>query len=78
MKNIFTPEIPPVSAHAHAQREEGKRTGDDPTLKTRTNVKIERVRVTAATTLKAALIKNGGYAIRLVPATDADKFPAYR
>ena len=51
---------------------------DDPTLKTRTNVKIERVRVTAATTLKAALIKNGGCAIRLVPATDADKFPDYR
>ncbi len=51
---------------------------DDPALKTRTNVKIERFRVTAATTLKAALIKNGGCAIRLVPATAADQLPDYR
>jgi len=51
---------------------------DDPALKTRTNVKIERFRVTAATTLQAALIKNGGCAIRLVPATAADKCPDYR
>jgi alpha-glucosidase len=41
---------------------------DDPTLKTRTRVKIERVRVTATTVLKLPLIKNGGCALRLVPA----------
>jgi len=40
---------------------------DDPTLTTRTKVKIERVRVTAATVLKLPLIKNGGCALRLVP-----------
>jgi alpha-glucosidase len=51
---------------------------DDPAVPGRTHVKIERFRVTAATTLQAALIKNGGCAIRLVPATAADKAQDYR
>ena len=51
---------------------------DDPAAPGRTHVKIERFRVTAATTLQAALIMNGGCAIRLVPATAADKVPDYR
>ncbi len=51
---------------------------DDPQLNTRTKVKIERVRVTAATVLKLPLIKNGGCALRLAPATATDPFPAYR
>ena len=51
---------------------------DDPTLKTRTKVRIERCRVTVASVLKLTLIRNGGCAIRLVPATSADKFPDYR
>ena len=40
---------------------------DDPTVPTRTHVKIERLTVDRSTVLKMALPARGGQAIRLVP-----------
>jgi len=50
---------------------------DDPSVPTRTHVKIERFIVDAGTVLKMAVGAQGGEAVRLVPAGDADRFPAY-
>jgi len=51
---------------------------DDPSVQTRTHVKIERFLVDAGTVLKMAVTAQGGQAVRLVPASDADRFPVYR
>jgi alpha-glucosidase len=63
--------------------EKGKRYAahvysDDPSVATRTKVKIGRFTVTAETTLKAAVTEKGGQAIRIAPATTGEAYPAYR
>jgi alpha-glucosidase len=63
--------------------EKGKRYAahvysDDPSVATRTKVKIERFTVTAETTLKAAVTEKGGQAIRIAPAGAGEVLPAYR
>ncbi len=51
---------------------------DDPSVPTRTHVKIERYRVDANTVLNLAMSAQGGEAAWLVPATESDAFPEYR
>ncbi len=50
---------------------------DDKTVRTRTHVRIERFLVSAETVLKATMTAQGGQAVRIVPATDQDRFPPY-
>ena len=47
---------------------------DDPTVDTRTHVKIERFLVDANTVLNASMTAKGGQAIRLVPAQSTDSY----
>ncbi len=49
----------------------------DPNVPTRTHVKIERFGVDAKTVLTARMNKNGGMAVRIVPATGASNPPRY-
>ncbi len=51
---------------------------DDPTVQTRTHVKIERFRVARETVLKAAMSAKGGMAVRILPAGEQERFPEYR
>jgi len=51
---------------------------DDPTVETRTHVKIERFLVKPDTVLRTTMSAKGGQAIRIVPATGEDCFPVYR
>jgi alpha-glucosidase len=48
---------------------------DDPTVETRTHVKIGRFLVNPDTVLNATMSSKGGLAIRIVPATAKDTFP---
>jgi len=50
---------------------------DDPSLKTRTQVDIDRFLIDQQTTLNIEMIAKGGQAIRIVPATKQDHFPRY-
>jgi len=50
---------------------------DDPSVQTRTHVKITRYLVSPETVLKAAMSEKGGQAIMLVPASGKDQFPVY-
>ncbi|MCB1129229.1 MAG: glycoside hydrolase family 97 C-terminal domain-containing protein, partial [Verrucomicrobiae bacterium] len=43
---------------------------DDPTLPTRTHVRIDHCHVTAATELTMVMSRQGGQAIRLIPLTE--------
>ena len=51
---------------------------DDPTVPTRTHVRIDRFTVTRDTTLKMTASTQGGQAVRLVPAQTGDDYPVYR
>jgi alpha-glucosidase len=51
---------------------------DDPTVPTRTHVRIHRVEVDRDTVLKMTAGTQGGQAVRLVPAAPADDYPRYR
>jgi alpha-glucosidase len=51
---------------------------DDPSIPTRTHVRIDRFAVDRDTTLKMTATAQGGQAVRIVPATAADDYPCYR
>jgi len=50
---------------------------DDPSVPTRTRVKIDRFSVTGETTFRVLLPPRGGLAMRLVPASADDNYPEY-
>ena len=50
---------------------------DDSKVETRTQVRIDRVRVDANTVLETSMTAKGGQAIRIVPAKSVDSYPLY-
>jgi alpha-glucosidase len=50
---------------------------DDPSVATRTHVRIDRFTVDSDTVLKMAASERGGQAVRIVPATAEDRHPPY-
>jgi alpha-glucosidase len=50
---------------------------DDPTIPTRTQIRIERFMVDRETVLTLSASEKGGQAVRIVPAKDNDNYPRY-
>ena len=51
---------------------------DDPSVETRTHVRIDRFAVDRDTTLVMTASKQGGQAVRIVPAASGDEYPRYK
>ena len=50
---------------------------DDPTVPTRTHVRIDRYLVDRDTLLRIKMPARGGQAVRIVPAAGSETYPAY-